>query len=87
MASPSGTLYLGMTNDIVRRCYEHRNGLSNGFSKKYGCHRLVYFEDHADAWSAIDRETQMKKWNRQKKTNMIRGMNPGWRDLWEDISA
>ena len=85
MASPSGTLYLGMTNDIIRRCYEHRNRLFAGFSKQYGCSKLVYFEACPDACTALNREKQIKKWNRGKKLFLIRQLNPGWRDLWDSL--
>jgi len=81
MASRSGTLYIGVTNDLVRRVYEHKRGLFEGFSKKYGCTRLVYFEETEDVTSVIEREKALKGWLRKKKEELIRTMNPGWIDL------
>jgi len=86
MASESGTLYVGMTNDLTRRAYEHQNGLNEGFTKKYSCHKLVYFEHFTDVYEAINREKQIKRWRRAKKQNLIRTINKPWRDLsldWE----
>jgi putative endonuclease len=80
-----GTLYIGVTNDLVRRVYEHKNDLVEGFTKKYGIHLLVYYEQYNNVESAIQRERQMKKWNRQWKIRRIEGLNPGWRDLFDDI--
>jgi putative endonuclease len=81
MASPSGTLYVGMTNNIIRRVLEHKRGAHPGFSKKYGCNKLVWFEDTHAAIEAINRETEIKKWNRLKKQKLIAMLNPKWRDL------
>jgi putative endonuclease len=87
MASgPSGTLYAGMTNDLVRRVYEHREGLVDGFTKEYGVKRLVYFEQHATAEAAIQREKNVKHWSRKWKIDLIQKANPEWRDLYEDIT-
>ena len=83
---PDGTLCIGVTSNLVKRVYEHRNGLVDGFTKKYNCKRLVYFEMHETMSSAIAREKAMKKWNRSWKLRQINEMNPAWRDLWEDIS-
>ena len=80
-----GTLYIGVTNDLVRRVYEHKNDLVEGFTKKYSIHLLVYYEQYNNVESAIQRERQMKKWNRQWKIRRIEGLNPGWRDLYDDI--
>jgi len=80
-----GTLYIGVTNDLVRRVYEHKNDLVEGFTKKYGIHLLVYYEQYNNAESAIQRERQMKKWNRQWKIRRIERQNPDWRDLYDDI--
>ncbi len=80
-----GTLYIGVTNDIVRRVYEHKNNLIEGFTRKYHIHDLVYFELFDDIESAIQREKQLKKWNRAWKVELIEEKNPGWRDLYEDI--
>ena len=66
-----GTLYVGVTNDLVRRIYEHRNGLADGFTKKYSVHRLIYFEQHSDIEAAITREKRLKKWNRAWKIRPI----------------
>ena len=79
-------LYIGVTNDLQRRLYEHRNGLADGFTKKYNIHKLVYFESTTDAYSAISREKQLKNWNREKKNALINKQNPEWKDLsvnWE----
>ncbi len=81
----NGTLYIGVTSDVVRRGCEHRNDLVEGFTKKYQVHRLVHYEMHGDMISAIAREKQLKKWNRAWKIRLIEQMNPMWRDLWEDI--
>ena len=81
MASESGTLYLGVTGDLVRRVYEHKHKLVPGFSSRYGTTRLVWFEELPDPATAIAREKQMKNWRRAKKEALIRQMNPGWRDL------
>ena len=81
MASISDVLYIGMTNNLVRRIYEHKHELMNGFSKKYKCKRLIYFEESSDVNSIIAREKQLKKWNRSKKINLINKINPTWEDL------
>ena len=77
-------LYIGVTGNLERRLYEHRNGLVDGFTKKYNVHKLVYFENTNDVYSAISREKQLKKWNRSKKNNLISQLNPGWIDLSKD---
>ena len=76
-----------MTSDLVRRVYEHRNNLADGFTKRYGVHELVYYELHADMTEAIHREKQIKKWNRQWKVNLIEQGNPEWHDLWPEITG
>jgi len=81
MASKTGTLYTGVTNNLVRRIYEHKNDLIDGFSKKYSCHKLVYYEQCTDISVAISREKQLKKWRREKKENLIKTINPSWKDL------
>lgn len=81
MASKTGTLYIGMTNNLDRRVYEHRNNLIEGFTKKYACHRVVFAEEYYDVQQAIEREKQLKKWNRKKKEWLIRLDNPSWKDL------
>lgn len=82
---PNGTLYIGVTNDLVRRCYEHRNSLFDGFTKKYNLKMLVYFEVFDRVEDAILREKRLKKWNRQWKVDMIEKSNPGWMDLYNQI--
>jgi putative endonuclease len=82
-----GTLYLGVTSDLVRRVWEHREGVADGFTKKYGIKLLVWFEVHADIVAAITREKQLKKWNRAWKVALIHKENPSWRDLYADIVA
>lgn len=81
LASNSGTLYIGITNNLERRIWEHKHALVKGFTEKYGCHRLIYFEEYSDSLTAIEREKQLKRWNRQKKQNLIKTMNPSWKDL------
>ena len=83
----SGTLYTGMTNDLVRRMNEHRAGELEGFTKKYNITRLVYFEHTTDVTVAIAREKQIKGWRRDKKIKLIEKMNPNWRDLFDEINA
>lgn len=82
-----GTLYLGVTSDLIKRVWEHREGFVEGFTKKYGVKQLVWYETHADAMSAITREKQIKKWNRPWKINLTQKDNPYWRDLYETLSA
>jgi putative endonuclease len=79
------TLYVGVTGWLRERIHEHREKLHDGFTKKYGLSRLVWFEFHADFPSAIRRETQLKKWKRAWKLELIEVSNPTWRDLWPDI--
>ena len=81
----NGTLYIGVTSELTKRIYEHRNDAIDGFTKKYGVHRLVYFELHHDISSAITREKQLKKWNRAWKLELIEEKNPEWNDLWDKI--
>ena len=78
---PRGTLYVGMTNDLVRRVHEHREGLADGFTKEHAVKMLVYFEQHATAIAAIQREKNIKRWPRKWKVDLICSMNPDWRDL------
>ena len=86
MASkPNGTLYVGVTSNLVQRVYQHKNNLVDGFTQKYSVHELVYFELHGDMNAAITREKQIKKWNRQWKVNLIQNQNPKWLDLWANI--
>ena len=74
-------LYIGVTGNLPRRLYEHRNGLVDGFTKKYNVHKLVYYEYTNDVYSAISKEKQLKKWTRAKKNALIANMNPQWIDL------
>jgi putative endonuclease len=82
-----GTLYIGVTSDLVRRVWQHREGLAPGFTKKYGVKRLVWFETHGDIIAAITREKQLKKWKRAWKIELIQSVNPEWRDLYDDFTA
>ena len=81
----NGTLYAGVTNDLVRRVSEHRSGQAESFTRRYGVTRLVWFEQHAEITEAILREKRIKKWNRAWKIALIEAGNPGWRDLAEDM--
>jgi putative endonuclease len=81
----NGTLYIGVTSDLHKRVWEHKNDLVEGFTKRYRIHRLVYYELHQDMVSAIEREKQMKKWNRAWKLELIETHNPDWRDLLKGI--
>ena len=82
----NGTLYVGMTNDLVRRVWEHKQDLVEGFTKKYGVHRLVWFETAERPEAAISREKQLKKWKRAWKLELIEEGNPEWKDLYEEIA-
>ncbi|QQS43324.1 GIY-YIG nuclease family protein [Candidatus Roizmanbacteria bacterium] len=84
MASGSGTLYIGMTNDLERRVYEHKHNIIEGFSQKYSCHKLVYYEQYQEVTDAIEREKQLKKWRRSKKEFLISKQNPAWVDLGQE---
>ncbi|GLQ57286.1 GIY-YIG nuclease family protein [Devosia nitrariae] len=83
----NGTLYTGVTNDIVRRTWEHREGQLKGFTKDHGIKRLVWFEVHASIDAAIRREKQIKAWQRAWKIELIELNNPDWRDLWWDVTG
>ena len=83
----NGTLYIGVTSDIVKRVWEHKGGFVDSFSKQYDVHRLVYFELHDRMDDAILREKQMKKWNRAWKLRLIEERNPQWRDLYDEIAG
>ena len=82
-----GTLYVGVTNNLIRRVWQHREDVVDGFSKRYGVHRLVYYEIHATAAEAIHREKRLKHWPRDWKTNLIERDNPHWDDLWRQIAS
>ncbi len=81
----NGTLYVGVTTNLVQRIWQHKNNLVEGFTQKYHIHQLVYYELHQDISQAILREKQIKKWNRQWKLELIEAMNPQWGDLWGQI--
>ena len=81
----NGTLYIGVTSDLAKRVWEHKNHLVEGFTKKYGVDKLVYHETHGTVQSAIDREKKMKKWNRAWKIRLIEKDNPDWHDLYEKL--
>jgi len=81
----NGTLYVGVTSNLIQRIWQHKNNQVSGFTQRYQVHLLVYFERHETMESAITREKQMKKWNREWKINLIEKGNPQWKDLWEDI--
>ena len=87
VGSRSGTLYIGMTNNIYRRMFEHKSGEFEGFASKYHCNRLVYFESYDDVLNAIDREKQLKGWRREKKIALIESQNPRWQDIAEKWGA
>ena len=80
----NGTLYIGVTNNLMRRVYEHRMELVEGFTKRYHVHQLVYYESTSSIRSAIEREKRLKKWKRAWKIELIEGFNPEWRDLFLD---
>ena len=80
-----GTFYVGVTNDLIRRIYEHQEGLVPGFTKKYGVKQLAYFEVHEDINEAIRREKSIKRWSRKMKIEMIQRTNPTWQDLYPTL--
>ena len=82
----NGTLYVGVTNDLVRRVYEHKNNFVDGFTKRYGVHLLVYYESTNEVASAIQREKQIKKWNRAWKIELIERVNQDWKDLYNELA-
>jgi len=82
----NGTLYIGVTNNLERRLYEHRNNLIEGFTNKYNVHNLVYYEDVNDIQAALQREKQLKRWTRKWKLELIEKVNPAWRDLANDFN-
>jgi len=83
----NGTLYIGVTNDLIRRVYQHKSDLVDGFTKKHRVHNLVYYEQTENVESAIIKEKRLKKWNRQWKIDLIEKNNPQWRDLYVELVA
>ncbi len=83
----NGTIYVGVTSDLIKRIYQHKNNLVEGFTKKYAVHRLVYYERHFSAESAIRREKRLKEWRRQWKVDLIEKTNPKWVDLYDDVTG
>ena len=81
----NGTLYIGVTSDLSRRVYEHREGLVEGFTEKYGCKLLVWYEEYPNIADAIQREKSLKRWFRKWKLELIEKLNPGWNDLYENF--
>lgn len=81
----NSTIYIGVTRDIIKRVYQHKEKLVDGFTKKYNCNKLVYYEILEDPESAINREKQLKKWRRDKKDKLIDNLNPEWKDLYGEI--
>ena len=86
-SAPNGTLYIGVTSDLVKRVWQHKEGLADGFSKQYGIKTLVWFELQGSAEAAINREKQLKKWNRAWKIKLIEEKNPLWQDLYGEITS
>ena len=82
----NGTIYIGVTSDLPKRAWEHRNGVIEGFTKTYGCKLLVWYEIHGSIESARQRELRMKEWKRDWKLREIEGLNPGWEDLYDRIA-
>jgi putative endonuclease len=83
----NGTLYIGVTNDLSRRVFEHKSKLVSGFTKRYGVDTLVWYEVHGDIDEAIAREKSLKRWRRDWKLKLIENMNPGWKDLYFDLNG
>jgi len=81
----NGTLYIGVTSDLAKRIWEHKNNVIEGFTKRYNIHRLVWYELHENMESAINREKQMKEWKRRWKLELIENSNPDWQDLYDNI--
>ena len=84
MTSMSGTLYTGITSDLEKRVYQHKQKLADGFTKRYNVDRLVYYEETTDIEVALEREKEIKGWRRSKKISLIESINPTWKDLAED---
>ena len=84
-SAKNGTLYIGVTSNLIQRVWKHKNNQLQGFTEKYHVHMLVYYEQHETMDAAITREKQLKKWNRDWKINLIEEANPNWQDLWASI--
>jgi putative endonuclease len=84
---PGGAIYVGVTNDLIRRVYEHKQGFVPGHTKRYQIHKLVYFEEFSASYDALQREKNMKHWPRAYKTRLIAQSNPMWRDLYDEIAS
>ena len=84
-SAKNGTLYIGVTSNLIQRIWQHKNNQVKGFTERYHVHLLVYYEQHESMYTAIEREKQLKKWNRDWKINLIEKKNPDWQDLWESI--
>ena len=84
-SKPNGTLYIGVTSELIKRVWQHKNDLVEGFTRKYQVYNLVWYEMHEDMESAIYREKRLKKWNRQWKIGLINEFNPSWQDLYPTI--
>lgn len=82
-----GTLYVGVTSDLLQRVWEHRNDAMDGFTKRYAVHRLVWYEQHENMESALAREKAIKRWKREWKVKLIEAGNPVWRDLYEELTG
>ena len=81
----NGTLYTGVTSDLIKRVYEHKHAETAGFTKKHNCKTLVYYEQYENMWDAIEREKQIKSGSRKKKLALIESKNPDWEDMYEDL--
>lgn len=81
----NNVLYIGVTNDLARRCLEHKNKLTDGFTKNYHINKLVYYEEYDNPYDAISREKQLKNWHRQWKVNLVESVNKNWEDLSKDF--
>ena len=82
----NGTLYVGVTSNLIRRVYEHKHDMAKGFTSRYSVHTLVYYELHGSMYQAITREKGLKNWSRQEKLRLIEESNEGWLDLWDEIA-
>ena len=86
-SGPNGVLYVGVTGDLVRRVFEHRSNVADGFTKRYHVHRLMHFEEYGDVRDALKREKRLKKWNRAWKVRLIETNNPTWADRYPTVAT